>query len=205
MKMGELEKIFENNNNQSQRVRSRAERLLRYINLEPGLKYLDVGTGNGAAPIYMAQKYGLHVTGVDIDPEQIKIAESNSIGIPYARFLIVESVQLPFEDNEFDIVSAFKVTHHIPNWQDALAEMLRVLKPRGYFAYVDFVFPEWLTTLGQVIVGNKAGIPTLAGLNILIQEYTLCPIHWSKPFMYYEGVFQKNQFYREYAGSKVVV
>jgi ubiquinone/menaquinone biosynthesis C-methylase UbiE len=123
--------------------------------------------------------------------------ESNSIGIPHTRFLTVDNIQLPFENNEFDIVSAFEVTHHIPNWQEALAEMLRVLKPRGYFVYADFVFPEWLAPLGQCITRDKAGVPTLAGLNVLIQKYTLCPIHWSKQFMQYEGVFQKNKFYRE--------
>jgi ubiquinone/menaquinone biosynthesis C-methylase UbiE len=203
MRMGEVERLFVNSSGHSQRVSRRAERLLRYINLEPDQKYLDVGTGNGAVPIHMAQEYGLHATGVDIDPNQIKIAEDNSVGIPHARFLTVDGIQLPFENNEFDIVSAFKVTHHIPNWQEALAEMLRVLKPCGYFVYVDFVFPEWLAPLGQCIVRDKAGVPTLTGLNVLIQEYTLCPIYWSKPFMQYEGVFQKNKFYREEQPSKL--
>jgi demethylmenaquinone methyltransferase/2-methoxy-6-polyprenyl-1,4-benzoquinol methylase len=129
MKMGKFEKLFVNSSNHSQRVSNQAERLLRYVNLEPGLKYLDVGTGNGAAPIFVAKKYGLQVTGVDVDPEQIEVAESNSVDISNVHFFTVDSTQLPFEDNEFDIVSAFKVTHHIPNWKDALAEMLRVLKP----------------------------------------------------------------------------
>jgi hypothetical protein len=44
MKMGELEKLVLNSSNHSQRISSRDERLLRYINLEPGQKYLDVGT-----------------------------------------------------------------------------------------------------------------------------------------------------------------
>jgi ubiquinone/menaquinone biosynthesis C-methylase UbiE len=192
MKMGKLEKQFVNSSNHSLRVSKRAERLLRYANLEPGLKYLDVGTGNGAAPIYMAQKYGLQVTGVDIDPEQIKIAESSSAGIPYTRFFTVDSTQLPFEDDEFDIVSAFNVTHHIPNWEEALVEMFRVLKPQGYFVYVDFIFPGWLARLTQPIVGDKASVLTLAGLNSRIREYGLSPIHWSKPFVHCEGVFQKS-------------
>lgn len=197
MRMEEVEKLFVNSSSHSQRINCRAVRLLRHINLKPGQKYLEVGTGSGSTPIYMAQEYGLRVTGVDVDPKQIKIAESNSIGIPYIRFLTVDGVQLPFENNEFDIVSAIEVTRHIPNWQEALAEMLRVLKPRGYFVFADFVFPEWLAPLGQCIVKDKAGVPTLAGLNVLIQEYTLCPIFWAKPFMQYEGVFQKNKFYRE--------
>jgi ubiquinone/menaquinone biosynthesis C-methylase UbiE len=192
MKMGNLEKQFVNSSNHSLRVSKRAERLFRHINLTPGLNYLDVGTGNGAAPIYMAQTYGLHVTGVDIDPEQIDIAESDSTGIPHARFLTIDSTQLPFEDKEFDIVSAFKVTHHIPNWEEALAEMFRVLKPQGYFVYVDFVFPEWLARLVEPIVGDKAGVPTLSGLNTRIREYELSPVYWSKPFVHYEGVFQKK-------------
>jgi tRNA1(Val) A37 N6-methylase TrmN6 len=61
MKVGELEKLVLNSSNHGQHISSRDERLLRYINLEPGQKYLDVGTGNGATPIYMAQKYGQYV------------------------------------------------------------------------------------------------------------------------------------------------
>ena len=192
MKMGNLEKQFVNSSNHSLQVSKRAERLLRYVNLTSGLTYLDVGTGNGAAPIYMAQNYGLHVTGVDIDPEQIRLAERSSAGIPHTRFLTVDGAQLPFEDDEFDIVSTFKATHHIPNWEEALAEMFQVLKPQGYFVYVDFVFPQWLARLAQPIVGAKVGIPTLAGLNACLREHGLSPIYWSKPFVHYEGVFQKN-------------
>jgi ubiquinone/menaquinone biosynthesis C-methylase UbiE len=192
MKMGKLEKLFVNSSNHSLRVSKRAERLLRYVSLTPGLKYLDVGTGNGAAPIYMAQTYGLQVTGVDIDPEQIRTAERSSAGIPHTRFFTVDSTRLPFENDEFDIVSAFKVTHHIPNWEEALAEMFRVLKPQGYFVYADFVFPGRLARLAQSIVGDRAGVPTLTGLNARIREHGLSPIYWSKPFVHYEGVFQKN-------------
>lgn len=192
MKMGKLEKQFVNSDSHSQRVSKRAERLLRYTRLEPGVKYLDVGTGNGAAPIYMAQKYDLEVTGVDIDLQQIETAESNSAGMPNVHFFTIDDTQLPFADETFDTVSAFKVTHHIPNWEDAVAEMLRVLKPQGYFIYVDFVFSEWLASLIQRIVKDKAGVPTLPALNLLLADNNLSPIHQSKPFIHYEGVFQKK-------------
>ena len=70
MKMGKLEKLFVNSPSHSQRVSQHAEKLLNLIDFKAGQKYLDVGCGNGAAPIYLAQKYQLDVTGIDMDPDE---------------------------------------------------------------------------------------------------------------------------------------
>ena len=57
MKMGKFEKLFVNSPSHSQQVSQHAEKLLNLIDFKAGQKYLDVGCGNGAAPIYLAQKY----------------------------------------------------------------------------------------------------------------------------------------------------
>jgi SAM-dependent methyltransferase len=195
MKMGKLEKMFVNSPGHSERVSNYADKFLTFVEVKPNQKYLDVGCGNGAAPTYLARKYHLNVTGIDVDPEQIQLAEANSRDVDNVRFLTIDGTQLPFEDNEFDIVSTFKTTHHIPNWPDALAEMLRVLKPNGYFIYADFVYPEWLAFIGRKLVKNKVGFPTVEELNLFIEENHLARVHWSKSLihlMHCEFVLQKN-------------
>lgn len=65
-----------------------------------------------------------------------------------ARFLTLDGTKLPFEDSEFDLVATNKVMHHVPRWREAVAEMIRVLKPGGYFICTDLVYPGWLAALG---------------------------------------------------------
>src|SRR4029077_14781759 len=49
---------------------------------------------------------------------------------PGIRFLSADATSLPFDDGYFDIVATNKTTHHIPNWKQAVNEMIRVLKTR---------------------------------------------------------------------------
>lgn len=191
MKMSNFEKKFVNSPSHSRQVSQHAEKLLQHIDFEAGQKYLDVGCGNGAVPTYLAQKYGLDVTGIDVDPDQIKEAEKMSAGVHNAHFLTVSSTELPFDDNAFDIVFTNKVTHHIPNWPDALAEMIRVLKPNGYLIYSDLVFPGWAAAIGKRIVRKRAGFPTSTALDKVIEARRLSAIRLTKSPMQYEGIFQK--------------
>ena len=87
MKMSTLEKRFVNSPSHSQQVSHYAEKLLKLTNFKAGQKFLDVGCGNGAAAIYVAKKYGLHVTGLDVDPQQIRLAQEQSQHISNLRFL----------------------------------------------------------------------------------------------------------------------
>ena len=193
MKMGELEKSFVNGAKHSRQVSRHAENLLRCFGVEPGQGYLDVGCGNGAAPIHVARTFNLQVPGIDVDPEQIRLAEAASQGLAGARFLTVDGIQLPFEDEEFDIVATNKVMHHVSNWEHAVAEMLRVLKPGGYLIYSDFVYPRPIAALGRSLAGNRVGFPTRHTLDSLVGKKRLTPIRLSRSPIHYEGVFRKGE------------
>lgn len=78
MKMTNLEKIFVNSPRHSLQVSQHAEKLLKLVEFKAGQKYLDVGCGNGAAPIYLARRYHLDVTGIDVDSDQIRLAQAHS-------------------------------------------------------------------------------------------------------------------------------
>ncbi|QBD78602.1 class I SAM-dependent methyltransferase [Ktedonosporobacter rubrisoli] len=49
------------------------------------------------------------------------------------RFLEADMTALPFHDQSFDVVIAVHVFHLVSNWQQALQEIMRVLRPGGIF------------------------------------------------------------------------
>jgi ubiquinone/menaquinone biosynthesis C-methylase UbiE len=161
MKMQAWEKRFVNGQRHSHRVASQAERRLHPIHPRPGQRLLDVGCGNGAAAIHLARAYELKTTGIDIDPDQIRAAAEAANGLTDIRFIVGDATALPFPDGEFDLVYSNKTTHHIPDWQQAISEMARVLKPGGHVVYSDFVAP----------LGRR--LPTRAGVNTAAAEHGL--------------------------------
>jgi hypothetical protein len=109
--------------------------------VQPSWSYLDVGCGNGAAARLVADTFGMHVVGVDVDPQQIALARNASGDRTDVLFMTADATCLPFEGRRFDIVATNKTTHHVPEWSSALAEMGRVLKPQRYLVYADLKTP----------------------------------------------------------------
>ncbi len=190
-KMSEFEKSFVNSDRHSRTVSLYTERLLALAHPRPGQRYLDVGCGNGAAPVYVARNFQLNVSGVDVDPEQIALAQATSKGMKNIRFLAIDSRSLPFHDGEFDIVFTNKVTHHIRDWEQAVMEMVRVLKPGGYLIYADFILPSLAASLGRAIVANRRDFPTRRVLDDLFTKSGLQSVHRKIQPMHFEGVFLK--------------
>jgi len=189
MKMTKFEKFFVNSARRSQRVAEYAEKMLRLAGSTTCQSYLDFGCGNGAAAIHLASKLGLKVTGIDVDPEQIEAAKARSGQNTNVRFLTADGTKLPFDDNQFDFVATHMVTHHIPDWQNALEQMLRVLKPNGCLIYKDFALPKWLASLGKKIRGF--GYLTADDLNRFAQKNHLAVVHLARSFNKSEVVWRK--------------
>ncbi len=178
MKMTIFEKLFINSEKHAEQITNRAERLLDFVSPGEGRSYLEVGCGNGSVCKRVAQKYPWNVTGVDVDLEQIKLAQESTLDIPNIRFLAADAMNLPFSDKEFDIVLSFGTTHHISNWLSALNEMRRVLKPEGYFIYYDFVYKRPFARLGRSFK-HSFGITTMPELDSFVQESDLSRVHTS--------------------------
>jgi ubiquinone/menaquinone biosynthesis C-methylase UbiE len=178
MKMVKFEKLFINSEKHAEQVINRAEKLLQFVDMKENQNYLEVGCGNGNVCRYVAKKYPWNVTGVDVDPEQIKLAQESSHDIKNIRFLTADATDLPFPDKDFDVVLSFGVTHHISNWLDALNEIRRVLKPQGYFIYFDLVYPGLLAKLGRSFK-HSYGITTMPELNAFIETNDFTRVHTS--------------------------
>lgn len=98
---------------------------------------LDAGCGNGRLLGYLKKKKNLFYTGVDVSAKLLSIAEKkyeSEINSGSAVFKEGSILNLPFEDESFDILTSVAVMHHIPSnkyRKQAASEIKRVLKPGG--------------------------------------------------------------------------
>ena len=105
---------------------------------------LDVGCSTGHCTAYVAQ-YVKEATGTDIDKAAISTAKLEYKDVQNVHFLYADSMNLPFEDDVFDVVICTQVYEHVPDSNRLMDEIHRVLKSGGccYFAATQrFVFIE---------------------------------------------------------------
>ena len=107
--------------------------LNRYLMAKPfckGKKVLDAACGAGYGS-YLLKSWGADtVHGLDIDEVTIETAKQifKSPNLFYAACNIE---QLPFENNEFDVVVSLETIEHLDDPEQFLKEIKRVLKPDG--------------------------------------------------------------------------
>jgi len=90
-------------------------------------KVLDLGCGTGYGTAQLAQTAS-SAMGVDLAPEAIDYAASH---YPSAQFLQCSAAAVPVPQASFDLVTAFEVIEHLPDWRPLLAEARRLLLPAG--------------------------------------------------------------------------
>ena len=106
--------------------------------LPKGSRILDVGCGIGGSSRILAKYYGFNVTGITISTAQVKRArELTPIGLN-CNFQVMDALDLKFEDGSFDAVWSVEAGAHMNNKTKFANEMLRTLRPGGYFALADW-------------------------------------------------------------------
>ena len=105
--------------------------LLELIGSPAGLRILDAGCGDGALATALAGRGG-NMTGVDADPHMLAAARARTEAMGLAVALVEGDIgALPFPDVSFDVVVAVTVLCFVPQAEQAVLEMARVLRPGG--------------------------------------------------------------------------
>lgn len=91
-------------------------------------KTLDIGCGTGISTRQLKEK-GFDVVGSDVDPKMIALAKEVDNDIEY---VIASASKLPFEDGQFDVITAFTSFHWFTD-RESMNEIRRVLKSDGVF------------------------------------------------------------------------
>ncbi len=89
---------------------------------------IGVGTGLIALPLHDA---GVRMVGLDLSAAMLRKLTEKSGGHPAFPVLRGDATRLPFRDAVFGAAIARHVLHLIPRWQDAVAELVRVVRPGG--------------------------------------------------------------------------
>ena len=108
---------------------------LKHLNIKSDDVILDVGCGGGINIKRMAQD-AKKVYGIDYSIESVNLSkEVNEKLIDEGKVEIMKGnvKDLPFEDNTFDIVTAFETVYFWPDIEKCFGEVKRVLKPGGIF------------------------------------------------------------------------
>ncbi len=105
-----------------------------------GKRVLEVGCGRGVGVEIVLSLGAEHVTGFDLDPKMIALAQKRLTKYGNcARVFVGDAEAIDAPDASFDAVVDYGVIHHIPRWQKALKEIARVLKPGGTFYFEDLL------------------------------------------------------------------
>jgi ubiquinone/menaquinone biosynthesis C-methylase UbiE len=109
--------------------RAVGEKFLAWLAPPNNARWLDLGCGTGAfTDLILKHGAPASVTGVDPAPAQVEHAKKR---FPAAQFRVGNSMELPFKDDEFDVVGSALVLHFIPDRAKAFAEMQRVARAGG--------------------------------------------------------------------------
>jgi SAM-dependent methyltransferase len=157
---------------------------------------LDDGCGSGMFSS-MAINTGAQVIGIDAATGLLEVARERN---PGSNFLEEDLEALPFEDNSFDAVTAFNSLQYAGNFEQALSEASRVLKPGGKLVIGIWDTPEKsdatqvLKSIGSLLPPPPPGTPgpfalsedgrienacTNIGLKMVYATKVTCPFTYS--------------------------
>jgi demethylmenaquinone methyltransferase / 2-methoxy-6-polyprenyl-1,4-benzoquinol methylase len=109
-------------------------------------RYLDVACGTGDLSVAAAIKHPkIKVTGLDFVPEMVAAAKSkvqNKNLNDRITLMQGDALQLPFEDDSFDVTGIAFGIRNIPDRKRALSEMLRVTVPGGQVMILEMTFVQ---------------------------------------------------------------
>jgi arsenite methyltransferase len=109
--------------------------------IDEGETVLDIGCGGGFDLIFAAIMVGSkgNVTGIDVTPEMLELSKKNlqEASIENVTLRQTNAEELPFPDNNFDVIISNGVFNLIPEKAKAFSEVFRVLKLNGRLMLAD--------------------------------------------------------------------
>lgn len=106
-------------------------------------KVLDVGCNTGFCTFEIAHLAKAKVTGIDISPDMIAAARRYKSKDPLgalATFRVADGMNIPFKNEQFDVVFSGGSTAFIDDKKRAIEEYARVVKPWGFIIDINFYY-----------------------------------------------------------------
>lgn len=116
--------------------------LAEAIGIQAGMRVLDAGCGVGGSAIWLAETYGVEVTGITLVESQLERAKRYAAERNVAhkvRFHLADFTATPFPAGTFDAVWAIESVCHSTEKQRFAHEARRVLRPGGRLGMAEYI------------------------------------------------------------------
>lgn len=122
-------------------------------------RLLDVASGTGDLALAIQNACpDCEVVASDFCPEML--AHAASRGLP--KTVVADALNLPFKENGFDVVTVAFGLRNMADYEKAIREMRRVLKPGGRLVILDFSLPKGILRAPYRFYLHRI-LPKLAG------------------------------------------
>jgi demethylmenaquinone methyltransferase/2-methoxy-6-polyprenyl-1,4-benzoquinol methylase len=104
-------------------------------------RILDVACGTGDLSLALFETTRAQVIGTDFCRPMLEIAARKTTRTTPIRFIEGDALRLPFLDSSFDVVTIGFGLRNLSSVEKGLSELLRILKPGGWLAVLEFSKP----------------------------------------------------------------
>lgn len=112
---------------------------------------LEIGGGNGVMAETIVQTHQqVRIVTTDADPAMVSAARERLARFRQAAARRADATRLPFDDDSFDVVVSFLMLHHVLDWEAAVAQAARVLRPGGCLIGWDLLASRFASLLHTV-------------------------------------------------------
>ncbi|MFI6940392.1 SAM-dependent methyltransferase [Streptomyces sp. NPDC050418] len=128
------------------------EDLARGLDLRPGMRVLDLGSGKGATSVFLAREYGVEVVAADlwIAPEQAAAVFAEAGVGEQVEAVRAEAHALPFEEESFDAIVSVDAFEYFGTADSYLPYLLRFLRPGGQLGVATPAMTREVRELGVI-------------------------------------------------------
>ena len=108
--------------------------------LKPGARVLDVGCGIGGAMFHLAKEFGANVTGIDLAPEMIALAQERAAeaDVPEGVTFLLGDILTEAFSEPFDVVWSRDALMHLPDKSRLFSRLFNLTKPGGRLVITDY-------------------------------------------------------------------
>lgn len=132
------------------------DKFIDWLTVPSGLRWLDVGCGNGAFAERIINRCAPEeVVGIDPSSEQLAYARAK-LGTSLAKFEVGDAQRLSFADDSFGAATMALVIQFLPDPAAAVAEMARVVRPGGWVAAYVWDYPGGGSPVSPVLAAMKS-------------------------------------------------
>ena len=142
------------------RWRRRTVKTLKPL-LAKDARVLDVGCGTGDLSLALFDNTAAEVTGIDFCAPMLRLAKFKA---PRLQFIEGDALSLPFAEASFDGLTIGFALRNLADVERGLRELLRVLKPNGHVAILEFSHPVNPVFASFVRFYNWRLLPWIGGL-----------------------------------------